>query len=206
MLANGVYKEQVTMKNSLALIGSGMDSCIIDTREFENIYRSILVADSCIFMNFYILKSKSIGPYPLYPYDGYGIDIIVTAYNFNSWAKIENNKIRYCDTGINVGNSSVIIKNNIIIDVSYSGVVLNSPRLEFTPLIESNYINSWKMGIYVFFGSKPTIINNVIELLGGLHGYRGSLSDTVKFCNNLIVKTNTTGVGFVMRYWNQVLP
>ena len=31
-VANGVYEEQVTMIPGLSLIGAGMDSCVIDTR------------------------------------------------------------------------------------------------------------------------------------------------------------------------------
>ena len=33
-VANGVYEEQVVMIPGLSLIGAGMDSCVIDTRNF----------------------------------------------------------------------------------------------------------------------------------------------------------------------------
>ncbi len=35
-VANGVYEEQVVMIPGLSLIGAGMDSCVVDTRNFSS--------------------------------------------------------------------------------------------------------------------------------------------------------------------------
>ena len=60
-VANGVYEEQVVMIPGLSLIGAGMDSCIIDTRNFTYIsgFYTIKLADSCLLSGFNILTYDS---------------------------------------------------------------------------------------------------------------------------------------------------
>ena len=61
------------------------------------------------------------------------------------------------------------------------------------PKIISNYIEVLDRGIYFSVGSdiKPEIYNNTIYLTGDFaRGYQGSLSDTVKIYNNLIIVEN----------------
>ena len=57
-VANGVYEEQVVMIPGLSLIGAGMDSCIIDTRDFTA-PPGVSVYDSCIIKNFKIIVQNS---------------------------------------------------------------------------------------------------------------------------------------------------
>ncbi|MBZ0182689.1 MAG: hypothetical protein K8F60_09540, partial [Melioribacteraceae bacterium] len=59
-VGNGVYKEVVTMTKGLALIGSGIDSCIIDTRELatETNFVAVTMQPYCTFEGFYLIVSN----------------------------------------------------------------------------------------------------------------------------------------------------
>ena len=53
-VANGVYQEQVVMIPGLSLIGSGTDSCIVDSRNFPpQGLHTVEIADSCLIKGFY---------------------------------------------------------------------------------------------------------------------------------------------------------
>jgi parallel beta-helix repeat protein len=57
----------------------------------------------------------------------------------------------------------------------------------YSPVIDSNDIyNVYDTGIHKFFGARPIIKNNIIELKGG-YGIDMLDSDTVKVYNNLII-------------------
>ena len=58
-VANGVYKEQIVMIPGLSLIGSGIDSCIIDTGELAQpaSFYTIRFLDSCNVKGFFIIVS-----------------------------------------------------------------------------------------------------------------------------------------------------
>ena len=60
----GVYKEKIVMVNGISLIGSGMDSCLIDTRLLpqEPQINVIVWADNCFLEGFSIMISPSILP------------------------------------------------------------------------------------------------------------------------------------------------
>ena len=51
MWGNGTYVDTVRMTPGIALIGSGMDSCIIDSRPFTYKYGfyTVTIDDSCVF-------------------------------------------------------------------------------------------------------------------------------------------------------------
>ena len=68
-VGNGTYKEKIIMKAGISLIGSGMDSCIIDTREFPQDPQIIAVKweDNCLLSGFSIFVSPSTGT------QGYGV-------------------------------------------------------------------------------------------------------------------------------------
>src|SRR3972149_5324967 len=60
-VANGVYEEQIIMIPGLTLIGAGMDSTIIDTRQLvqPTDFFVVVIKDACIFMNFRIITSNN---------------------------------------------------------------------------------------------------------------------------------------------------
>ena len=59
-VANGVYEEQVVMIPGLSLIGAGMDSCIVDTRNFAAAgFSAIEVHDSCLIKGFHLIISST---------------------------------------------------------------------------------------------------------------------------------------------------
>jgi hypothetical protein len=185
-----VYEEQVVMINGLALIGAGTDSCIIDTRALvtSQNFTSVTIADSCLFTEFHILV--------FYNSDmGRGINAAVG--NGNNF--ILNNKITTARRGIITGlftnvyknifenvsvgaelfNSNSIIRKNIIYTdpnsqaVIISGIYVQAFDNSYTPIIDSNYIETYREGIRKSFGSNPTIRNNTIILKGvGATGMR----------------------------------
>jgi hypothetical protein len=58
-VANGVYEEIVDMIPGLTLIGAGMDSCVIDTRNLVfSGFNSVIVKDSCIFRDFQVIVAN----------------------------------------------------------------------------------------------------------------------------------------------------
>ncbi len=130
-VANGVYKEKIVMIPGLSLIGSGMDSCIIDSREFplSTPYSTIRAFSD----------SKIIG-FKLFFYDqqnGAGISLFggnnIIKFNSINLALngiiereaginiIENNYIIKVDKGVNSSFTNSLISNNIIINPFSSG-------------------------------------------------------------------------------------
>jgi len=155
-VANGVYKEQVVMIPGLSLIGAGMDSCVIDTR---NIIQAgswaMIMADSCVLKGFHILVSYAKIASGIY--SGYGNAIIECnkisntswcIYISNSNTLIQNNIIDYVDIGIELFNSNSLVQNNQILNVE-RGILLDAFSGDYKPLIEQNLINTKSFGIRV---------------------------------------------------------
>jgi hypothetical protein len=71
--------------------------------------------------------------------------------------------------------------------VIIGGIDVQAFDNSYTPIIDSNYIETYREGIRKSFGSNPTIRNNTIILKGvGATGMRLSTSDSAKVYNNLI--------------------
>jgi hypothetical protein len=197
-VANGVYEEQVVMIPGLSLIGAGMDSCIIDTRNFASgDFNVVEVADSCLIKGFSVLASTStdIGN-GIVGIGQAGLITLNRVANANigiflddSDIEVNNNICSNIRGGIRVENSSSLVKKNIVaIYESGIGIHMVAINLSYLPVIESNYIETVSNGIKISFGSKPTITNNTIILKGEwASAYTGSYSDTVKIFNNLII-------------------
>ncbi|MCW8966852.1 MAG: hypothetical protein OQK82_09245, partial [Candidatus Pacearchaeota archaeon] len=208
-VANGVYEEQVVMIPGLSLIGTGMDSCIVDTRDSANTtsFRSVLINNDCILKGFQILVANS-------PELGGGIggsgDNTLITQNRITEAKygiytglnpyIYNNIIDHISSGIFTFNSNSVVRNNsIYTDPDSYAAIVAAIRIEafdytYKPIIDSNYIysNQRSYGIEKSFGASPIISNNFIFLdYGGAMSL--SYSDTVKVFNNLILG-NGTGI------------
>ena len=205
-VANGVYQEQVVMIPGLSLIGAGMDSCVIDTRQFITLqnYISVEMQDSCLIKGFYIISTNNFdygrGIYTQgqtglitenkFSNANHGIDLYgsnITAYN-NYFINIR--------FGIGITNSnSIVRKNLIVLNVQgVEGVDIQAFSSNYTPIIDSNYIyNVYDKGIYKFFGSSPTIKNNFIQVKYST-GIALDGSDTAKVYNNVIVNAGYRGI------------
>jgi hypothetical protein len=187
-VAAGVYKERVIMINGLSLIGAGMDSSFIDTREFaqpSNFY-SLVFLDSCLVKGFAINVS----------FENIGTGILING----SWEAIngivESNKIYNSSIGIWAENCNVIIKNNVIINTN-RGVRTGGFNPNYFPIVEQNYISASFHGVIVTVGTTPIIRNNVFYVNGQFaRAYSGGGSDTARVYNNIAVIENGAGYWF----------
>jgi len=175
-VANGIYEEQVTMISGLTLIGAGMDSCLIDTRKLvlPNDFFAVVIKDGCTLKNFRIITSN----------DNLGTGCLADSGHII----IKLNRIEKSNTGIRVLNSDTQIEKNIITAVNRGIRLLQLASINYLPFIFDNLLSVNERGIQVSFGTNPTIISNLIYLQEDFaRGYSGSLSDSVKIFNNLII-------------------
>jgi len=185
----------------LSLIGAGMDSCIIDTRQLvaSQNDKSLVIVDNCYISGFNIRSSSSFN---------YGSGIwaegqagIITLNKlseanagivlFGSNIKAYNNHCYNVRNGILVANSSSIIRKNYIFTLAETignGIWINAFNENYKPLIDSNYIETISEGIRKSIGANPTISNNIIILRApSAAGIFLSSSDSAKIYNNLII-------------------
>src|SRR5690606_34437268 len=204
-VANGVYKEQVVMIPGLSLIGAGIDSCVIDTRDLVNSqnFISVAIADSCLFTGFHILiyydTDKGVG----ISREGNAGSSLITLNSITTGYEgiflgdspvIYKNNFYNLSVGIELFNSNGTARKNIIYTAPSSqlaltaGIYIQAFDNSYTPVIDSNYIETYGEGIRQSFGSNPTISNNTIILkLVGARGIRGGgVPDSLKIFNNLI--------------------
>ena len=142
-VAIGVYQERIDMIPGLSLIGAGMDSCIVDTRQLAEPYYSIRTFDSCFL--------KGIGIYCRNVSEGWGIYILNST--------IEFCKIQEADVGFLIStdqSKSAIAYKNIIFNVQ-DGIICQGK-----PLITENIISANLTGLTSQINSSPTYINNLI--------------------------------------------
>jgi parallel beta-helix repeat protein len=205
-VANGVYEEQVVMIPGLSLIGSGADSCIVDSRSLISAWddKTIEITDSCLLRGFKIIVSNSLEY-------GMGIagpatpntlvtqnkitnsrwGIFLEFYSSINDATVYKNIVEEVVYGIWLFNSNSSVRENIIITTLEAqtipeGIYTGGFSYSYTPTIDSNYIETFGYGIYKFNGSRPTIRNNILKMDGG-EGIVIQQSDTAKVFNNLIL-------------------
>jgi hypothetical protein len=187
-VANGVYIEEITMIRGLALIGSGIDSCIIDTRSLDITY-AVQLRDSCLFKNFKVIASN------YDPFNNRWQAIGVTVFDFESpeyQSVIELNHIQNAVRGVNSNTSNTIIRNNEIKNCK-NGIVLSSVFPGRINQVIDNYVVSEEWSIEITFSSKPYIANNIF--IG--EGFWGSYSEINEIYNNLfIINDGRVGAGF----------
>ncbi len=203
-VANGVYKEQVIMIPGLSLIGAGMDSCVIDTRELvtNSQYRAVEVRDSCHFKGFHIIPyHNSDMAYGIY---GVGSNFITENKVTNGiggiysglYSTVYKNVIIDNRVEIYVFNSNAIVRQNYITQNNYqggSGIHIEGFNYSFTPIIDSNYIETNEIGIRgidQLGGARPIIAHNTIVMRHGQWGISLYVSDSAKVYNNLIYAEN----------------
>jgi len=180
-VANGVYKERVDMTPGLTLIGAGMDSCILDSREFTyvNEFYTIEVFDSCFLSGFGI-----------FTYDiDHGNGVIIES---GTNAKIENCRIQEAYNGIIIFSGSEnkpFVYKNIILAVT-DGIT----SFFASSVIKENIIYPREDGLVSQIISSPTYIDNTIvfdNIIGssGFENYGGSS----KLNNNLFYGRGSYG-------------
>ena len=205
-VANGVYEEQVVMIDGLSLIGSGTDSCIVDSRSFPlTNNRSITMQNSCLLKGFYINTSNNLV---------YGRGI----YTEGQTGLITENKFSIANTGIDLFGSNVMAYKNYFFNVKFGITLTNSNSIvrknliimnvegvegidiaaftnNYTPVIDSNEIlNIYDKGIYKFFGTRPTIKNNYIQVKYSRGIMLETASDSAEVLNNIIIYAGNAGI------------
>ncbi|MBV6421952.1 MAG: hypothetical protein DAHOPDDO_03240 [Ignavibacteriaceae bacterium] len=205
-VANGVYEEQIVMIDGLSLIGSGTDSCIVDSRSFPlTNNRSITMQNSCLLKGFYINTSNNLV---------YGRGI----YTEGQTGLITENKFSIANTGIDLFGSNVMAYKNYFFNVKFGITLTNSNSIvrknliimnvegvegidiaaftnNYTPVIDSNEIlNIYDKGIYKFFGTRPTIKNNYIQVKYSRGIMLETASDSAEVLNNIIIYAGNAGI------------
>jgi hypothetical protein len=186
-VANGVYIEEVTMIRGLALIGSGIDSCVIDTRTLDLTF-AVTIRDSCIFKNFKVIKSN----YDPQTQDwkGFGVylfDLINPSY----FSVVELNKIQNAKKNIVSATTNSIIANNIISNCN-NGVDITSVSPNMFQIVIRNYISSRNSCVRLEFGGIPYLANNICRG----QGFSGSYSGLNELYNNVFINNGGTGAAF----------
>jgi hypothetical protein len=211
-VANGVYQEQVVMIPGLALIGSGADSCVVDTRNLIASWDDVAieVADSSLLKGFKIIVSNNseigigvtgtAGSNTLVTMNYinnaiFGAFLDATFYGITDFI-LDKNVINNVRIGIEMFNSNSVVKSNsIYTDPNSTGDPIAGIRIaaftnDYTPIIDSNDIvngNNRGYGITKDLGSSPTITNNIIKLVRSDYGIRCGIDGNSKIFNNNII-------------------
>ena len=157
IVANGTYKETLAITKRIALLGSSMDSCIIDGRNLNGINTDFITIDvkaDCTINNFFIL-GKNLNS-----------TVLIRAYFFE--VKIQNCRLENTEQVIQIANRSSEITNNIMRNAKGYFVfsfVSSSIDTAF-PRIEKNimYRNLDNEIIKIDWGGHNIIKNNLINI------------------------------------------
>ncbi|MEP0862235.1 MAG: hypothetical protein HRF52_12440 [Ignavibacterium sp.] len=167
-VANGVYKEKIVMIPGLSLIGAGMDSCVIDTRQFPATtdFYSVSLNNNSLIEGFKIYCKR--------------IDWGTGIYVYGSLNIIRNNKILFAKYGVDIytyPSGYNLIELNHVINTDY-GIYCSFTN----SLISNNNIIYPNVGLSSGLYNKSTYLNNVI-LYPNYDGFDG-------FTHNSILKNN----------------
>ncbi len=206
-VANGVYEEQVVMIPGLSLIGAGMDSCVIDTRDLVNSvsFASVSFTDSCLLKGFeikvYYTSDKGRGINATGSSNG---EITQNRINTGGAGFFVNNndtsahpEIRIYDNifsslsqGIHLFNSDAVVRKNIIStdpnsqNIIIAGVTIEAFYFNYSPLIDSN-----------------TVITNGVHLYSTIHmGIYKSFGTKPVITNNIILLNGEKTTGMTLSY------
>lgn len=179
----GTYKELIDMIPGIALIGAGMDSCMIDgRRSVPSYYTMIEGADSSTIEGFHLL-----GAYPDYT-DCIGI----ASDSLYGWSlkRIANNKISNFSEGVGLsGRVNTEISNNIFVD-NYSGI---RPLFFARGVIVNNTFTDNHNAVSMWVSAGPTITRNIITNTT-TRAIEGDFADSMFVGNNLIVVDKWSGI------------
>jgi hypothetical protein len=183
-VANGTYFEQVVMRPGLTLIGSGMDSCIIDTRALAQPtdFIAVRVKENGTLKGFHIRVSNNRW--------GVGIWVYSSPVVLQMNGYIENNKVTNSGFGMwLVDLDGGICKENIITSAG-KGIIINN-FWDSQPIVEKNYISNVETdGITISFGGSSIIRNNTIVDNDLIYGFIGGAADTLYLSNNEMLISN----------------
>ncbi|RLC51074.1 MAG: hypothetical protein DRI23_05785 [Candidatus Cloacimonadota bacterium] len=193
-IANGVYKERIDMIDGLTLIGGGMDSCVIDSREFNYVsgFYTVEVFDSCSLSHFRILT-----------YDiTHGDGIVITS-GINSM--VEYCRIQEAKYGIiiNAGHQNKpMVYKNIILDVT-DGIT----TVYAQSIIKENIIYPKEDGLVSQINSAPTYISNTIVINDGANLTFGYLDWglTSKLKNNFFYSLDNSGTNGIYSFNDTII-
>jgi hypothetical protein len=183
----GTYSEyRITLGPGVALIGAGLDSCIIDASfvHQDTIADVVEGADSSSVEGFHVIGNRH-PPYADYLtgiMDHYGIPMKL----------INSNRFTNCRQGIFIRKCPEVVNN--LIDTCHVGIEAST---EQTSLIQNNTITHCSEGIHGAFSPKcPRIVKNVIHTVN--RAISITLNDSLYMCNNLIYDVtylNSVNVG-----------
>ncbi len=164
----------------LALVGSGMDSCIIDTKDLAvpQDFVAVRVKENGILKGFHIIVSNNRW--------GTGIYLRhITGLKHKSFTN--RNKISNANTGIWLKDmDNGICKENIVVNAG-SGIKITN-FYDSQTIVEDNFISDVSGdGIVVSLAGKPVIRNNTIVDDDLINGIFGGGPDTLFLDNNLLV-------------------
>ncbi len=170
----------------LSLIGAGMDSCIVDTRELTltSSFYTIEVFDTC-----------NLSGFGTYTYDNLnGTGILITG---GKTSVVSYCKPQKANEGITINGpiqNKPLVYKNIILDVE-NGI----SNFFSQAIIEDNIVYSaWvSHGLVSGLNSRATFINNTVICSSCGEGYGGSFSYSSKVKNNLFYGSGNTGGGIV---------
>ncbi|MDP2303133.1 MAG: right-handed parallel beta-helix repeat-containing protein, partial [Ignavibacteria bacterium] len=189
-VGNGTYIEQVFMINGLSLIGSGWDSCIIDTRSlsYPQSFYSVTMKDSCTLEGFHIIVTNTTG--------GSGIKCWPEVNDPPYFhGEIKNNKVSISNNGIFTSDAFLTIKNNIIENVNY-GIWVDATSTTVIDSIYNNYmLNIGNFGIITILSSKAIIFDNIIKVNQNVATAIHSLGTSIVF-NNILLNSSRGDYGF----------
>ncbi|HMU44193.1 MAG TPA: hypothetical protein PKA80_12915, partial [Ignavibacteriaceae bacterium] len=188
-VANGTYKEQVVMIPGLSLIGAGMDSCVIDTRELTLTSEFFTVHG---FDNSYLSNFK------IFTYDVQNGSGILIDGGLNSVYKFcEINEAYFGFAIFSSAQNNPLVYQNMIKTVSDGIICFGSP------LISENIIYAHGNGLVSQINSSPTYINNIIHCADCYLGFYDALGFISKLESNIFYRTGTeSGDGAFQSYGN----
>lgn len=196
-VGNGTYMEQVFMIHGLSLIGSGWDSCIIDTRtlSYPQSFYSVTMKDSCTLEGFHIIVTNTTG--------GSGIKCWPEVNDPPYFhGEIKNNKVSISNNGIFTSDAFLTIKDNVIENVNY-GIDVHASSTTVIDSINNNYlIDIRDYGILTNLGARAVIFNNTI-LVKSEYGDAIAMASmgTSKIYNNLLIgRSDLSDHGFIAGY------
>ena len=221
IVANGVYKENLIINTAINLIGSSMDSTIIDGREMGNV--TISLFSSFKIKNIYIYGKQA----------GFG-DAIIR--NVSAIELLDISECRMSDGSIGIGlvNSSITVKNAFFTKMNRAISLLSAGNSYLYDISNCQVVlmNTNCSGMYIGFAdnSLSTLKNNVIatsssnpdngislgavrqvyisnNLISGFtyNVYFDLLADTAYIYNNLILYKHSQNNTFALNSENDNL-
>jgi len=186
-VGNGVYYETLVVNKILTLIGSSMDSTIIDGSNSTNQSVIYVNRSSLSINNIFIRILSSIVDYR----NGLAY---FKSYGTISFCRIEI-KGPYGGYGIVLANSSCKVENCIF--RTRKSIGDECPADTCNGLYRNNIIISANDAVNFTFGGSPKFINNIViaennvEVWNGIGSYAGNIT----VLNNLVANFYTRGIG-----------